>query len=508
MTDEPNSTQQTSPQPLSGFCGLEGIDHARNIIVKEQTTLEKLIEIERRIVPEFASLLSNTPQDDNLQDSKRDDYIELVCLQLYNRLKETELAGVELNEEAISSFVSVISNNEYNYHDSLALGYFTGNLVTILTQRNRAKGISTKIHVNGSGNKFNRLFYGVKEADELVIDGFEGDYICSLAGTLGGRITSLVIQNCKGEHLASGAGSWLGRLDNLCMIDNKGKGAAHGVGSNSGVAGNVVVINQEGDETASMIGGVMGRVGNVIIINNKGKEAAESIAWSQGRANRVIILNNEGDDAAKYCAQQQGRLNYLIILNNKGKNAAEEVAKSRGQADTVLIMNNAGDCAARGAGAYEGHVENLILMNCKGDYASIGCGNIGDLLLINNEGKVRYNYNWVGYEAKVSRMYIGGNVKFTESLHIREKLSRLFTNRKVEDLDIRDFAAKYVYEKRPFFGDIAMKRYKVIAEEKKLQEVIDAAKSLDGKSYQDILYMLSTTPELKSPIKPIVVLSA
>lgn len=484
---QPNQPPQPSPQPSSGFGGLEGIDEPKNIHVREQTTLEKLIEIERRIVPEFASLLSKTPYDQE-REGKRDDYIEKVCLQLYNRLKETELAGVELNEADISSFVTVMSNNEYKHYDSEALGYFTGNLVTILTQRNRAKGNPTKIYINGSGNKFNYLFYGVKEADELVIDGFEGEYICSLAGTLGGRITSLVIQNCKGKHLASGAGSWLGRLDNLCMINNKGEGAAHGVGSNSGVAGNVVVINQEGDETASGIGGVHGRVGNVIIINNKGKEAAESIAWCQGSANKVIILNNEGDEAAEYCAQQQGRIGYLIILNNKGKNAANEVAKSRGQVDTVLIMDNVGNGAARGAGAYDGHVEDLILMNCKGDYAAAVCGNIGDLLFINNKGKFGHdNYKWVGYHGKVSRMYISGKVGFIESLHFR------------------NFARKYVREKKPFFGDIAMERYNNIAKEKKLQEAIDAAKSLEGKSYQNILYMLSTTPELKSPIKPIVI---
>ena len=481
---------QPSAASLPIFDELKGIDEARDVQARPQTTLEKLLEIERRIVPEFASLLLNAPYDDGFQDAKRDDYLELVCSQLYTRLKETELADVELTESDISAFVSAISNNEYQYHASMALGYFTGNLVTILTQRNKVKGTSTKIYVNGNGNRFDYLFYGVKEADELVIDNFEGDYICSLAGTLGGRITSLVIQNCRGEHLASGAGSWLGRLDNLCMIDNKGKGAAYSVGSNSGVAGNVVVINQEGDETASSIGGVHGRVGNVIIINNRGNEAAKSIAWGQGRANKVIILNNEGDEAAKYCAQQQGKVNYLIILNNKGKLAAQEVAKSHGQADTVLIMDNEGNCAAGGAGAYDGHIENLILMNCKGDYNLAGCGNIGDLLLINNEGKVGFTYKWVGYKAKVSRMFIGGKFGFMESLHFRY------------------FAARYVSMKTPIFGDIAMERYNNIAKEKKLQEVIDAAKALEGKSYQDILYMLGTVTELRAPVNQIVVLTA
>ncbi|MBS3121957.1 hypothetical protein J4434_03690 [Candidatus Woesearchaeota archaeon] len=228
----------------------------------------------------------------------------------------------------------------------------------------------------------------------------------------------------------------------------------------------------------------------MIIINNRGNEAAKSIAWGQGRANKVIILNNEGDEAAKYCAQQQGKVNYLIILNNKGKLAAEEVAKSHGQADTVLIMDNEGNCAAGGAGAYDGHIENLILMNCKGDYNLAGCGNIGDLLLINNEGKVGFTYKWVGYKAKVSRMFIGGKFGFMESLHFRY------------------FAARYVSMKTPIFGDIAMERYNNIAKEKKLQEVIDAAKALEGKSYQDILYMLGTVTELRAPVNQIVVLTA
>ncbi|MCX6710239.1 MAG: hypothetical protein NTV63_04810 [Candidatus Woesearchaeota archaeon] len=166
-------------------------------------------------------------------------------------IEETDEERKEFVKNAIGSF-------EYNERDlegliqakiedenkSPMLGYYTGILLEMLTERNRKKGIETTVRIDGCGRDFPYLFMGARNFDNVYISNITGDKI--LSNSLdGGRGKTAVISGLKGDSAAY----WMARkgmLDLLVINDSIGEFTAAGI-AEGGCIKRVVLRNITSD---------------------------------------------------------------------------------------------------------------------------------------------------------------------------------------------------------------------------------------------------------------------
>lgn len=141
--------------------GLAGINSARNVHASHQTTLEKLLDIEHDVVKKYKPA--------------RGEHFK-VYQEFYPQLKE-ELSAFPFAEDDLRSLILATSNMECNLVESQMRGMYTGMLLQLLTERNKAQGKRTRFYVNGQGNRFDYLFLYAQFVDEVIVDNFVGNYI-------------------------------------------------------------------------------------------------------------------------------------------------------------------------------------------------------------------------------------------------------------------------------------------------------------------------------------------
>ena len=143
---------------------LKGIK-PKGVKAKDKSKLEHLINLGIDTVDRCGHLNS---QDDIL------DYI-------YWNVKRS--AG-DYNESDLKQTVMALSVTELN-SENYVVGFYTGALLSNLTERNRAKGKRTQVCIDGDGMTFNYLFNHAKHVDDLIIKNFEGTNMCSQLGREG-----------------------------------------------------------------------------------------------------------------------------------------------------------------------------------------------------------------------------------------------------------------------------------------------------------------------------------
>ena len=179
MKDEPDSSSKPNQPPAASlpiFDGVKGIDDARDVQVREKTALDKLLEL--------SEVFTASPPE-RLGDIDHSNYPSKqlwFCAKNYsNRIFSTlikELKETSLTEQDIKEFVLATSNIEMPSIDHrVALGIYSGCLLTLLAERNKREGKETKFHINGHGNRFDYLFIGVNGLDEIIVQRFSGDDI-------------------------------------------------------------------------------------------------------------------------------------------------------------------------------------------------------------------------------------------------------------------------------------------------------------------------------------------
>lgn len=183
LTNPPATPQSLAasqpPQPSSAsslssvFDALEGIEPARNVRVRQKTSLEKLLIL--------ADAFLQEPIDEVTAYIGVEYFGEILIeysSKKYEQLSK-QLADVPIDEATLEEFVFSMLNSDHSEDKGLALGVFTGILAQIVTERNQAQGKRTRIYINGNGNKFDYLFYGANNVDEIFLQNLRGNDICS-----------------------------------------------------------------------------------------------------------------------------------------------------------------------------------------------------------------------------------------------------------------------------------------------------------------------------------------
>jgi len=178
----------------------------------------------------------------------------------YYTLLQLGLDKIDFNEKDLRSFVYANANKDLNENDSRNIGVFSGLLLHLLTERNKAKGKRTVFCMDGQENQFDRLFQYAPNTDILVVQNFKGDHICDAVGTAG-----------KAKIL--------------------------------------ITRNIEGDFTLNDTGMLSGELGLVIAKDLKGEFILNDISGHEGKADLVIADNIKGDNVFYYAAKEKGRIN-------------------------------------------------------------------------------------------------------------------------------------------------------------------------------------------------------
>src|SRR3989338_11343124 len=182
--------------PLSGFGGLGEIDEPRNIKVRQETSLERVLA--------FADAFIQEPIDE-VMDYMDVDYFDEIFAEYSSRIYwqlSKQLADVRIDEKTIEDVVFCKFNSDYSEDKKVALGVFTGVLAQIVTEKNQSHGKRTRIYINGKGNKFDYLFFGANNVDEIFLQNLRGNDICRLIQ----NASRLVGADLRGDNIFNGCG--------------------------------------------------------------------------------------------------------------------------------------------------------------------------------------------------------------------------------------------------------------------------------------------------------------
>jgi hypothetical protein len=304
------------------FKDLKGIEKEREEKEREHN-LEKLIETVEKTIIKYKGI----------------DYIkETNCHnKIYAHLKD-----LQFDEADLKAYVQKQSFEECEDElvKKIIRGHITGCLLQLLTERNREKGKITRFYINGEGNKFDYLFYHASEVDDLIVDNFKGEEICSSVGARG-RARSVTVLNCEG-----------------------GFNVASKIGSNEGSAELLILHNNKG-HNQGMLAGHNGKIGLLIATKNKGNTLTSNVG-ATGYADILLLSHNEGDQPGHMAASFNGNMNRLYVLDHKGDNTASSFCAKQGTIEKAIIANQEGEGAAETSGMLEpGNLKKLILYNAK-----------------------------------------------------------------------------------------------------------------------------------------------
>jgi hypothetical protein len=246
--------------------------------------------------------------------------------------------------------------------DKNARALFSATLLETLTEQHKAKHLPTRFYFNGQCKTFDSLFHAVRNIDELIVEQFQGNYLCSWIGVKG-RVNSLVMNNNKGWHAASHAGAWGGRIGSVIIMNQQGNCAAHSVGE-EGWADLVMVLNSTGSHTASSAAACRGYVGAAIVAGCEGYRLLGSLTHIEGALSLAMALDNDlsGDNHGHLfdkAGTSCGTIKLLYAGNNKGDLAFHELADYDGLIGAAVLKDNDGRNACFRAGI-TGTVKRII----------------------------------------------------------------------------------------------------------------------------------------------------
>ncbi|MBW3017851.1 hypothetical protein KY325_01695 [Candidatus Woesearchaeota archaeon] len=301
------------------FEDLKGIEKEREEKV-ETSNLEKLIEIGNWAIKKY-----RRRNFDKRYKVHEDMYKDLLKKQ------------PEFTEADLKSYVLAKANSDYEQKERLALGFYTGCLLQILTERNNEQEKRTRIYINGHGNRFDNLFDYARTVDDLIIDNFQGEHICHGIG-INGNVNSLTILNCKGYGIASEIGAYGGKAGIILLANNNGFTTGSGTSFKKGKTGLFLLTNNEGDNPAGSLANNEGEIDLALFSKHKGNTQYFMIANNKGKINKIFMLDNDSDTVAYFAGEKKGKIGYFLISNNTGSRIGT-ATENKKNVKTLVLHN-------------------------------------------------------------------------------------------------------------------------------------------------------------------------
>ena len=206
---------------------LKGIK-PKGIKTKTVSLTEKIIQASEQFVEQFKD---ETFRGENSEQTRDEVYYE--CL---NYLRSDLIKFPKFDKRHVDDFIYAAANQDLNMIQSQLLGTFSSCLLHVLTERYQKENQKASFCFDGTNNEFKYLFWRCKLIDELLVENFKGDHICSHID----NANILINRSLKDPSNLALAGS-KGNIDLIWAIDVSGSGMG-GIASGQGHAG-VVIAN-------------------------------------------------------------------------------------------------------------------------------------------------------------------------------------------------------------------------------------------------------------------------
>ncbi|MBT5022164.1 hypothetical protein HON01_05045, partial [Candidatus Woesearchaeota archaeon] len=188
------------------------------------------------------------------------------------------LNEVNFNNADLTNFIFSRINSDCDELEAKIVGMYSSALLEILTENNREKNLSTRFYINGDGNEFDYLFFGVCNFDELIVDNFKGNNICEGACSGGNTGNFLALLNLEGDNIAEGIGG--------------GKRQILETGEYVGGLNHLVVSGCNSSRVCDYMAGG-GYIGTCLFLDNKKVESVGYMAINHlGTIDSLIAYNN------------------------------------------------------------------------------------------------------------------------------------------------------------------------------------------------------------------------
>lgn len=510
---------------LSGFDALAGIGEAREVRGREETLLEKLINLEQVIllhavryvvISKFSNRVNqllNEPENELNED--------VLISSLYSCLAK-ELRNVEFTENDIKEYILARANNNDEY--SVFSGLLSGILLSTLTERNNLQGKRTKCYIDGKGNCFDYLFAFARTVDELVVENFCGDYICSCIGSNGGVANKIVGLNIKGNHALGKIGRANGKVGLVLGRFIEGRNALSSIGEEGGDVKYVIGFDIEGNSALAHIGNNKGKIGLVCGYNITGRRALASICSEGGKCGVIFGTGIKGDDALSFSGNDNGNIGLVYGLNINGEGTLNYVASKKGNVRLVIGENIANENNNQFGGGVLSNISNdcghvdIVVGNKITDRNALSFvgsknGTIGKLIAIAVKGEDALSYIGCGLE-KISaiRDYIDACSRWEWYKTLAEGTKHQFELEDVPEIKNppnfigegydaigevlcdpeTDVTPTKICCKKLVIGNEALEEYERIMKEHKLNELVETVRNMYGQPYQEVMEIVES----------------
>ncbi len=345
----------------------------RDEIKKEPTDLEKILDLENEIITQYES---------NNNFGKNGLHHEEAYTLLYANVQE-KIKNISLTPELLASYISTRENREENTK-AIIRGMYSAALlqVTCFAQPDKS------IFIDGRGKTFNYLFYHVKNASNVTIQNFKGNYIFGKAGLDGGYISYITLNTiegnevfssagfngiCKyltltditGDYILSGAGSEKGNIEYIELMNITGYNTLSGIGSQKGTAKHISLNNIEGSYTL-VNAGSDGNVSYLSINNLTGNKTLSNAGNNTGNISHVTLYNITGDHTLKDISSE-GNSTHITLTKIKGSNTLEFAGNGKGNINHITLSEITGDLTLSNASEDRGNIQHLTLNKINGN---------------------------------------------------------------------------------------------------------------------------------------------
>src|SRR3989338_2084130 len=497
--NSPSTTDSSHCMAYGLFGDLDGIDDARDVQAREQTTLDKLIEVGNQMVAKYSQVINNHTIKDYLK-----------YMAMYIELTQERLSEAQFNEEDLKNFIFYCVNHDYESSKAQAYGMYSGCLLQLLTERNKEQGKSTQFYIDGKGNRFDYLFCYANHVDEVRIVNFSGDYICSFMGSFGGSANLIYGENLTGNFIFSNIGSYNSNINRIFGSHIKGNWAFSRIGTNGCNINEVIGESIEGRGAFSAIGDhdyesenvcAVTKINRLIGINIKGDNAFTILGKNRSLITQLVLVGIEGNNLFLNDTSRTYPLvlNQLVAVGIKGNNAFRNIHKDV-NIDQLIGVKVVGNNSFFNENIGQAIIRQAIINGIEGDYTfsteTTGCAHNIDLLVgVNLHG----NYAFSNHSFS-SRNFLLFNCRG----------DGLFSNSDLSNSDVLYYnvypppsKTKNPYKSLHHIKDsVRINRRGIkILRKAHFDEILTLAKSLEGKSYQEVLdigeqlYALHPEPE-------------
>jgi len=332
-----------------------------------ESALEKLVDVVEHIDKKYEVVESEIRTCTDYRFGDESNIYSRMHAEVNDLLKD-----FEFNETDLVNFVHARANGK----GTLREGMYTGILLELLTERNDGK---LRLHLDGDGQEFNNLFYHARNVDEVIVEKFKGDNICSRIGIDKGKAGLVMIMNCEGDSIAEEVASHNSEIEKLILLNNEGYGVGFGAGNEEGYIRSAIIVGNNSEEALKQE--APGKTDFLIAVDNIGDGLIQGIGSNYDcEAGLIVAAYNNSSLMATHCGGWYGKAGQIFLFKNLGHGTGDGIAFNAGKCNYVLIADCQGNGIGSKIGSYEVDPDEDI------DEKELE-GEVGTLVLIGNIGK-------------------------------------------------------------------------------------------------------------------------